>query len=33
VYEEVSGEDLDAFFDTWLRDPAKPPTTWTIPTS
>jgi aminopeptidase N len=32
VYEEVSGQDLDAFFDTWLRDPVKPPATWTLPT-
>ena len=31
VYEEVSGEDLDAFFQIWLRDPVKPPATWTIP--
>ena len=27
VYEEVSGQDLDKFFDVWLRTPAKP-TTW-----
>ena len=27
VYEEVSGQDLDAFFDVWLRTPSKP-TTW-----
>ena len=24
VYEEVSGQDLDAFFNTWLRQPARP---------
>ena len=29
VFEEVSGEDLDAFFQTWLYDPVKPPATWT----
>jgi aminopeptidase N len=29
VYEEVSGEDLDAFFQTWLYDQVKPPNTWT----
>ncbi|AEG45490.1 M1 family metallopeptidase [Isoptericola variabilis] len=28
LYEEVSGLDLDAFFDTWLYAPAKPPATW-----
>ena len=27
VYEEVSGQDLDAFFDVWLRTPSKP-TAW-----
>jgi aminopeptidase N len=27
VYEEVSGQDLDSFFDVWLRTPTKP-TTW-----
>jgi aminopeptidase N len=27
VYEEVSGQGLDAFFDVWLRTPSKP-TTW-----
>jgi len=27
VYEEVSGQDLSAFFDVWLRTPARP-TTW-----
>ncbi|MGR2752252.1 M1 family metallopeptidase [Agromyces arachidis] len=31
VYEEVSGEDLDAFFQTWLYDQQKPPATWTTP--
>src|SRR5918995_3354578 len=29
VFEEVSGEDLDAFFQIWLYDQAKPPATWT----
>ena len=24
VYEEVSGQDLDAFFEEWLVTPAKP---------
>jgi aminopeptidase N len=32
VFEEVSGQDLDDFFDTWLRDQVKPPDTWTLPT-
>jgi aminopeptidase N len=27
VYENVSGQDLTAFFDVWVRTPAKP-TTW-----
>ena len=27
VSEEVSGQDLDSFFDVWLRTPSKP-TTW-----
>ena len=27
VYEEISGQDLDAFFDVWLRTPSKP-TNW-----
>jgi aminopeptidase N len=27
VYEEVSGQDLDSFFNVWLRTPSKP-TTW-----
>ncbi|MCD2441048.1 M1 family metallopeptidase [Agromyces sp. SYSU K20354] len=31
VFEEVSGEDLDAFFQTWLYDQVKPPATWTLP--
>ncbi len=31
VYEEVSEQDLDAFFQIWLRDPVKPPATWTLP--
>ncbi|MGW4929286.1 M1 family metallopeptidase [Agromyces sp. NPDC004153] len=31
VYEEVSGQDLDDFFQTWLYDQEKPPTTWTLP--
>lgn len=31
VYEEVSGEDLDAFFQIWLWDQVKPPATWTLP--
>jgi len=31
VYEEVSGKDLDAFFQIWLWDQVKPPGTWTIP--
>ncbi len=31
VFEEVSGEDLDAFFQIWLYDQAKPPATWTLP--
>ncbi|HYN28676.1 MAG TPA: M1 family aminopeptidase [Dermatophilaceae bacterium] len=26
VYEQVSGRDLGAFFDTWLRTPARPAT-------
>jgi len=24
VYEDVSGQDLGAFFDTWLRTPSRP---------
>ncbi|MEI5583493.1 MULTISPECIES: M1 family metallopeptidase [unclassified Agromyces] len=31
IYEEVSGQDLDEFFDIWLRDQVKPPATWTLP--
>lgn len=31
VFEEVSGEDLDAFFQIWLYEQAKPPATWTLP--
>lgn len=31
VYEEVSGEDLDEFFQIWLYDQVKPPITWTLP--
>lgn len=31
VFEEVSGEDLDTFFQTWLYDQVKPPATWTLP--
>ncbi|MFE5409199.1 M1 family metallopeptidase [Microbacterium sp. NPDC056569] len=31
VFEETSGKDLDGFFQIWLRDPVKPPATWTIP--
>ena len=27
LYEEVSGQDLTAFFDVWVRTPTKP-TTW-----
>ncbi len=30
VFEEVSGEDLDAFFHTWLYAQEKPPATWTV---
>ena len=30
IYEEVSGKDLDGFFQTWLYDQVKPPATWTI---
>lgn len=33
IYQEVSGQDLDEFFQTWLFDPVKPPDTWTVPTS
>ena len=29
VFEEASGQNLGQFFDTWLRDPHKPPATWT----
>ncbi|GAA1058129.1 peptidase [Agromyces luteolus] len=31
IYEEVSGEDLDDFFQVWLYDQQKPPATWTTP--
>ncbi|WP_234980821.1 M1 family metallopeptidase [Agromyces cerinus] len=31
VFEEVSGADLDDFFQTWLYEQAKPPATWTTP--
>ncbi|WP_022889001.1 M1 family metallopeptidase [Agromyces italicus] len=31
VYEEVSGEDLDEFFQIWLADPVKPPADWVQP--
>ncbi|HEU0182816.1 MAG TPA: M1 family metallopeptidase [Agromyces mariniharenae] len=31
VFEEVSEQDLDEFFQIWLYDPVKPPTTWTLP--
>jgi aminopeptidase N len=30
VYEEVSGEDLEWFFQIWLWDQVKPPATWTL---
>lgn len=33
VYEEVSGQDLDEFFDIWLFGQVKPPDTWTLPTN
>jgi aminopeptidase N len=26
IFEEVAGRDLAAFFDVWVRTPAKPPT-------
>jgi aminopeptidase N len=26
TFEEVSGQDLDAFFDVWVRTPSKPTT-------
>ncbi len=29
-FEEVSGEDLDDFFQIWLYDQVKPPATWTL---
>ncbi|MFE6965049.1 M1 family metallopeptidase [Agromyces sp. NPDC057679] len=31
VYEEVSGEDLDEFFQIWLSDQVKPPADWRLP--
>ena len=31
VYEEVSGRNLDAFFQTWLWAQTKPPAAWTTP--
>ncbi|BDZ54933.1 M1 family metallopeptidase [Agromyces marinus] len=31
VYEEVSGQDLDEFFQIWLYDQVKPPADWTTP--
>jgi aminopeptidase N len=30
VYEEVSGQDLDEFFDIWLWRQEKPPADWTL---
>lgn len=31
IFEEVGGQDLDVFFQTWLFDQVKPPATWTLP--
>ncbi|WP_344738849.1 M1 family metallopeptidase [Microbacterium awajiense] len=31
IFEEVSGQDLDEFFEIWLYGQEKPPATWTLP--
>jgi aminopeptidase N len=31
VFEEISAQDLDDFFQTWLYAQEKPPATWTLP--